>query len=97
LIKLVGTSPTLCPVHFAESNPTYYKQPYDRSYGTDVDRRVRGIAGGDRLKSFVPLSVLVASLPCVKILFSTVVSSDAFFGSVNLTDFYLDSPLAIPN
>ena len=67
-----------------------------RSYNTDVDRRVRGTAGGDRLESSVPPSVLVASLPCVNILFNSVVSSDAFFGSIDLTDFYLESPLAQP-
>ncbi len=67
-----------------------------RSYDTDVDRRVRGTAGGDRLESSVPPSTLVASLPCVNILFNSVVSSDAYFGSIDLTDFYLESPLAKP-
>ncbi len=55
---------------------------------------MRGTAGSDRLESSVPPSTLVASLPCVNILFNSVVSSDAFFGSVDLTDFYLESPLA---
>jgi hypothetical protein len=112
LIKLVETSRTLCPVHFATSNPTYYNPVArekwspsslllpgsDRSYDTDVDRRVRGTAGGDCLESSVPSSTLVASLSCVNILFnSVVVSSDAFFGrTVDLTDFYLESPLATP-
>jgi hypothetical protein len=108
LIKLVETSRTLCPVHFAASAPTYYNPVArekwspsslllpgsDRSYDTDVDRRVRGTAGGDRLESSVPPSTLVASLPCVNILFNSVVSSDASFGSIDLTDFYLESPLA---
>ena len=110
LIKLVETSRTLCPVHFADSNPTYYNPVArekwspsscllpgsDRSYDTDVHRRVRGTAGGDRLPSSVPPSTLVASLPCVNILFNSVVSTDAFFGSVDLTDFYLGTPLSAP-
>jgi hypothetical protein len=110
LIKLVETSRTLCPVRFATSNPTYYNPiarkkwspsslllpGSDRSHDTDVDRRVRGTAGSDRLESSVPPSTLVASLPCVNILFNSFVSSDAFFGSVDLTDFYLKSPLATP-
>jgi hypothetical protein len=110
LIKLVETYRTLCPVHFADSLPTYYNpvarekwSPSSlllpgsaRSYDTDVDRRVRGTAAGDRLESSVPPSTLVASLPCVNILFNSVVSSDAFFGFVDLTDFYLESPLAAP-
>jgi hypothetical protein len=57
---------------------------------------VRGTAGGDRLESSVPPSTLVASLPCVNILFNSVVSSHAFFGSIDLTEFYLESPLAQP-
>jgi hypothetical protein len=57
---------------------------------------VRGTAGGDRLPSSVPPSILVASLPCVNILFNSVVSTDAFFGSVDLTDFYLGTPLSTP-
>jgi hypothetical protein len=108
LIKLVDTSRTLCPVHFAESTPTYYNPVArekwspssallpgsSRSYETDVSRRVRGTAGGDRLPSSVPPSTLVASLPCVNILFNSVVSTDAFLGSIDLTDFYLGTPLA---
>jgi hypothetical protein len=110
LIKLVETSRTLCPVHFATSNLTYYKPVAkekwspsslliagsDRSYDTDVDRRVQGNGGGDRLESSAPPSVLVASLPCVNILFNSVVSSHALFGSIDLTDFYLESTLAQP-
>ncbi len=104
LIKFVETSRTLGPVHFADSTPTYYNPVFrekwspsslllpgsDRSYATDVDRRLRGTAGADRLQSSVPPSVLVASLPCVNILFNSAVSSDAFFGSIDLTDFYLE-------
>jgi hypothetical protein len=110
LIKLVETSRTLCPVHFALSNSTYYNSVTrekwspsslllpgsSRSYETDVDRRVRGTAGGDRLASSVSPSTLVASLPCVNILFNSVVSSNAVFGSIDLTDFYLESPLSAP-
>jgi hypothetical protein len=76
LIKLVETSRTLCPVHFAHSTPTYYNPVArekwspssvslpspDRSYETDVDRRGRGTAGGDRLLSSCPPSTHVASL-----------------------------------
>jgi hypothetical protein len=108
LIKLVETSRTLCPIHFADSNATYYNPVArekwspssallpgsSRSYETDVSRRVRGTAGGDRLPSSVPPSTLVASLPCVNILFNSVVSTDAFLGSIDLTDFYLGTPLA---
>ena len=110
LIKLVETSRTLCPVHYAPSPATYYnpvaKEKWSpaslllpgpqRCYTTGVDRRVRGTAGGDRLPSSCPPSTQVASLPCVNILFNSVVSDDAFFGSVDLSDFYLGTDLNPP-
>ena len=110
LIKLVATTRTLCPVHFASSTPTYYNpvakekwsplsllQPGTlRSPLTGVDRRVRGTAGGDRLPSSCPPSTHVASLPTVNILFNSVVSDDAHFGTIDLTDFYLGTILPVP-
>jgi hypothetical protein len=109
LIKLVETSRTLCPVHHASSPATYYnpvaKEKWSpacllipgpqRCYTTGVDR-VRGTAGGDRLPSSCPPSTQVASLPTVNILFNSVVSDDAFFGSVDLSDFYLGTDLDPP-
>jgi hypothetical protein len=120
LIKLVETSRTLCSVHYVPSPATYYnpvaKEKWSpaslllpgpqRCYTTGVDRRVRGTAGGDRLPSSCPPSTQVASLPCVNILFNSVVSDDAFFnsvvsddaffGSVDLSDFYLGTDLNPP-
>jgi hypothetical protein len=110
LIKLVETSQTLCPVHHASSPATYYnpvaKEKWSpaslllpgpqRCYTTGVDRRVRGTAGGDRLPSSCPPSTQVASLPTVNILFNSVVSDDAFFGSIDLSDFYLGTDLDPP-
>jgi hypothetical protein len=107
LIKLVESSRTLCPVHFASSTPTYYNRVvkekwtsaaallpgHHRSLDTDVARRVRGTAGGDRLLPSCPPSQHVASLPTVNILFNSIVSSSAFFGTIDLTDFYLNAPL----
>jgi hypothetical protein len=105
LIKLVETSRTLCPVHFASSIPTYYNRVvkekwtsaaallpgHHRSLDTDVAQRVRGTAGGDRL--LASCSQHVASLPTVNILFNSIVSSSAFFGTIDLTDFCLNAPL----
>jgi hypothetical protein len=110
LVKLVETTRTICPVHFAASPPTYFnpipKEKWSpsslsipgplRSLTSDVDRRVRGTAGGDRLDSSCPPSTHVASLPCVNLLLNSVVSTDAFFGSVDLTDFYLGTDLSSP-
>jgi hypothetical protein len=96
LMKLVEITRTLCPIHFAHTTPTYFnpvpKEKWSpsslsipgplRSLASDVDRRVRGTAGGDRLESSCPPSTHVASLPCVNLLLNSVVSSDVFFGSV---------------
>jgi hypothetical protein len=107
LIKLVETTHTLCPVHVYLSSATYYNRVIKgkwsasslltpghlRSLDTDVLRRVRGTAGGDRLHSSCPPSTNIASLPALNITLNAVVSEDAFFGSVDLTDFYLGTPI----
>jgi hypothetical protein len=46
-----------------------------------------------RLLPSCPPSQHVASLPTVNILFNSIVSSSAFFGTIDLTDFYLNAPL----
>jgi hypothetical protein len=56
---------------------------------SDVDRRARGTAGGDRLTVSSLVSTAVASHPLANCLFNAVVSEDAHFGTVDLTDFYL--------
>ena len=110
LVKLVETTRTLCPVHFASSSPTYFnpvpKEKWSlsslllpgplRCLTSGVDRRVRGTAGGDRLESSCPPAAHVASLPCVNLLLNSVVSTHAFFGSIDLTDYYLGTPLSHP-
>ena len=56
-------------------------------------------AGGcDRLPSSCPPStaVAVASLYAVNICLNSVVSENAFFGTVDLTDFYLGTPVPLP-
>ncbi len=74
LMKLVETTCTLTPVHFASSSPTYInnvgKEKWSpsaflrpghlRDLASDVDRRVRETAGGDRL-SALPYSVSTAT------------------------------------
>ena len=100
---LVETSRSLTPVHIATSLPTYLNnvvkekwfpsallRPGDRrDIVSDVDRRMRGTAGGDRLTVSSLVSTAVVSHPLVNCLFNAVVSEDAHFGTVDLTDFYL--------
>ncbi len=104
LIKLVETTRTLTPVHFATSSPTYLnnvvKEKWSppallrsgdhRDLASNVDRRVRGTAGGDRLAALpYSVSTATASHPTLNCLLNSVVSDHAFFGSIDLTDFYL--------
>ena len=68
-----------------------------RDLSTHVQRRVRGTAGGDRLHCPHPVSTPAASLSLVNVLLNAVVSEDAFFGSLDLTDFYLGTDLPTPS
>jgi hypothetical protein len=63
-----------------------------RDEESDVDRRVRGTAGGDRLFVSCPVSTAVASNHLVNCIFNATVSEDAYFGTFDLTDFYLGTP-----
>jgi len=106
LVKLVATTRALTPVHTAIFLPTYLnnvvkekwlpsallRPGHLRDEQSDVDRRVRGTAGGDRLSVACPVSTAVASNPLVNCIFNATVSEDASFGTVDLTDFYLGTP-----
>jgi hypothetical protein len=67
-----------------------------RSLWSNVDRRVRGTAGGDRLPASCPPSTPTASLTAVNVMLNSTVSDNAFFGSVDLKDFYLGTPVDLP-
>jgi hypothetical protein len=43
-----------------------------------------------------PPAAHVASLFCVNLLLNSIVSTHAFFGSIDLTDYYLGIPLSLP-
>ncbi len=110
LIKLVETARALTPVHTAASLPTYlnnvvkekwfpsalFRPGHLRDIVSEVDRRIRGTAGGDRLSVSCPVSTAVASSPLVNCILNATVSEDAYFGTVDLTDFYLGTPNANP-
>jgi hypothetical protein len=111
LVKtLVETTRTLTPVHTSTSTTTYYNRVVkenwtssslllpgpSRSLWSDVDRRVRGTAGGDRLPSSCPPSTPTASLTAVNVLLNSTVSDNAVFGYADLKDFYLGTPVDLP-
>jgi hypothetical protein len=57
---------------------------------------VRGTAGEDRLSVPYSVSTATASHPTVRCLLNSVVSDHAFFGTIDLTDFYLGTPSPHP-
>ena len=93
-------------MHHATSPPTYLnnvvkekwtpaallRPGHLRDITSDVDRRVRGTAGGDRLSVEIPVSQAVASYPTLNCLLNSVVADHALFGSVDITDYYLGTP-----
>jgi hypothetical protein len=106
LVKLVETTRSLTPVHQTASLPTYLNNVVKEKWSppalfrpghlcdiaSDVDRRVRGTAGGDRLAVSIPVSTPTACYPTLNCLLNAVVSENSYFGSVDLTDYYLGTP-----
>ena len=72
--------------------PALLRPGHLRDLASDVDRRVRGTAGGDRLAVSIPVSTPTASYPSLNCLLNAVMSEDSYFGSVDLTDYYLGTP-----
>jgi hypothetical protein len=77
--------------------PTYYNQvPGEKWRNNAIARRVRGTGGGDRITVPYSVSTSTANLPTVKCTLHAVVSENASFGTVDITDFYLGSPMPSP-
>ena len=77
--------------------PTYYNQvPGEKWLQNAIVRRVRGTAGGDRVQVSYPVATPTANLPTVKCILHATVSERSFFGTVDITDFYLGSPMPFP-
>ncbi len=97
LIKLVRTTGTLAPCMKPTKTPTYYNQvPGEKWLQNAIVRRVRGTAGGDRVQVSYPIATPTANLPTVKCILHATVSERSFFGTVDITDFYLGSPMPFP-
>ena len=97
LIKLVRTTGTLAPCMKPSKTPTYYNQvPGEKWIQNAIVRRVRGTAGGDRVQASYPVATPTANLPTVKCILHATVYERSFFGTVDITDFYLGSPMPFP-
>ena len=99
LIKLVRTTTTLVPTHSPAKSPTYYTEATKAKFNTATGittRRVRGCAGGDRIVVPYSCATATASMALNKLHLNAVVSENAFFGTVDLVDYYLGAPLPTP-
>ena len=97
LTKLVFDTGTLKPVHHPSESPTYYNRVVrEKLKGKTIERRVRGTAGGDRITFPCSVSSSTASLTCFKMLLNDIVSSNSYFGSADISDFYLGADLPNP-
>jgi hypothetical protein len=96
LIKLILETKTLKPTLNPLKKPTYYNRVVKEKWNkvlSCIERRVRGTAGGDRITVDYDVSSSTASLTTLKILLNAVVSENANFATIDLTDFYLGSLL----
>ena len=92
LLKLIRDAKTLVPVLKPLKTPTYYNRVVREKWDPvlkRIVRRVRGTAGGDRIVSNYNVPSSVAALVTVKILLNAVVTENANFATIDLTDFYL--------
>ena len=97
LVKLVYGTGTLKPVHVPSQCPTYYNRVVKEKYKAgEIERRVRGTAGGDKIAFPYSVSSSTASMTTFKCLVNDVVSTDSNLGNADASDFYLGSPLPNP-
>lgn len=98
------TSHTIKPIHQSNQPPdrrrdtTYFnpqtKQKIDSLGATTY--RIRGTAGGDRINCTGPTSAQTAAMPVVKLLLHSVVSEHKRWMTIDIKDYYLNTPLLRP-
>ena len=76
---------------------TYYNpQVKEKSVDGATTYRVRGTIGGDRINYPGPTTARTAAMPLVKLLLQSVVSDNSRFLTLDIKDFYLNTPLDRP-
>ena len=95
LLKLIRTTGSLKPCFRPTKKATYYynQVPGEKWKNNAIVRRVRGTGGGDRIQVEYSVATPTANLPTVKCIMHATVSEDSFFGVIDITDFYLGSPM----
>ena len=95
-IRLIETTKTMRAIHFHEQPAERRKDTtyYNRVVKVKVKNgfRVRGTVGGDRIHFDGDVAAHTAEMSTVKILLQSVVSDDAHFMTLDIKDFYLNTP-----
>ena len=78
------------------SHATYYNPQVKEKLLSDgtTKRRIRGTAGGDRITYPGSVTSHAAELETFKTLINAMISEDALWSTADITDFYLNTPLA---
>lgn len=100
-VRLVETTQCMRFVPFsakpANETATYYNpQVKLKMKNGQLDYRVRGTVGGDRVQYDQYRSSFTASLSTVKLLLNAVVSEQAEWMTIDIKDYYLGSPMEKP-
>ena len=102
-IRLLDTTSTMRPILPRDQpadrrkDTTYYNRVVKIKVKNGVrDFRVRGTVGGDRIHYDGDVAAHTAEMSTVKILLQSVVSDDASFMTLDIKDFYLNTPLTRP-
>ena len=94
---------TIKAIHLAEQpldqigDSTYYNpQVKEKAVEGSTTYRVRGTIGGDRINYPGPTTARTAAMPLIKLLLQSVVSDNKRFLTLDIKDFYLNTPLDRP-
>ena len=98
------SSNTMKPLHIHEQpmhrrkDTSYYNPQIKEKEDATGNRtyRVRGTIGGDRINYPGETSANTAAMPVVKILLQSVVSDDSNWMTLDIKDYYLNTPLSRP-
>ena len=103
LDRLLVTTKTIRPIHYHDvpydrrGDATYYNpKPKEKIKNNVKTYRIRGTAGGDRIRYPGPTSAETAAMPLVKLLIQSVVSDGANWMTLDIKDFYLAHDMPRP-
>ena len=80
--------------HDRKKDTAYYNpQVKQKDKNGEIEYRVRGTIGGDRINYDGPTSAQTAAMPVVKMLLNSVISDNSKWCTIDIKDYYLGTPL----